>query len=219
MKIKKPLRKTTNKKECIVINPDVKYYYNPYGGISDDELLEIIEPKHSIQEWIAQLNQKPPIIIQLVGKKGRGKTTHLRVLHQLLTNPEIYFLNITNKEVNISKKNSQILIDSIHHIPIRKRFQLWRKSEVSYVITTHWKRNIEFFLCKRKFKTYHFNGIALNKLENIIKKRVSLSSSLEYEDIEINTELLQKLHAKYGDNIRGILNYLYDNLKVDNYGN
>jgi len=203
----------------LVLNKNVNYDYNPFGETSNEELDEIVEPKYPIEEWIDLLQSKSPIIIQFVGRKGRGKTTHLRILHQLFRDTEVYFLNEKNNTVNTTKNSSIVFIDSVHHIPWVERFQLWRKTNITYVITTHWKRDIEFFLCGRSFKTYYFKGLSIYMLETILKKRISLSSSLEYNNIRIDTRVLQSLHSKYGDNLRGILNYLYDNFKTHNYGN
>ena len=57
----------------LVLNKNIQYTHNPFGGIDDEELLDIIDPKHSFDELIKILNQDSPIIIQFVGKKGVTK--------------------------------------------------------------------------------------------------------------------------------------------------
>jgi len=202
----------------LVLNKDIEYFHNPFGGISDEELLEVIIPKYDLEKSIELLSRPEPIILQFVGKKGRGKTTHLRALYQLISNSKIYFLDHKGYRKITNPNNLNIFIDSVHHIPWRKRLQLWRQSNTSYVITTHSYRNIEFFLCNRTYKTIHFRGLSLTKLESIIKKRISQYSTIEQNQIIINTNTLKILSTQYGDNIRGLLNFLYDRFKIEFYG-
>ncbi|MBQ4803292.1 hypothetical protein J8L88_10570 [Aquimarina sp. MMG015] len=202
----------------LVLNKNIQYTHNPFGGIDDEELLDIIDPKHSFEELIKILNQDHPIIIQFLGKKGRGKTTHLRALHQLISNSEIHFLDRNSYKKITNPDNRNLLIDSVHHIPLRKRLQLWKSSNTSYVVTTHIPRNIEFLFCKRKYKTIHFKGLSLIKLESILKKRIAQYSSIEQNKVIIDTTALKMLLKHYGDNIRGLLNFLYDCFKVEFYG-
>ncbi|AXT51479.1 hypothetical protein D1818_11775 [Aquimarina sp. BL5] len=202
----------------LVLNKNIQYFHNPFGGIDDEELIEVMDPKYSFEELTNTLNQNKPIIIQFVGKKGRGKTTHLRALHQLISNSKIYFLDRNGYRNITNPGNLNIFIDSVHHIPLRKRLQLWRQANTSYVITTHWFRNLELYLCNRTYKTFHFKGVTLEKLEKILKKRISQYSSLEQNEVIIDKKVLQILLKQFGDNIRGVLNFLYDCFKVEFYG-
>lgn len=77
----------------IILNRDIVYNFNPFGGITEEDILDCIVPKYPMEEWIKLLNNDQPIILQFVGKKGRGKTTHLRALHQYFQEQDIYFLD------------------------------------------------------------------------------------------------------------------------------
>ncbi len=202
----------------IILNRDIVYDFNPFGGITEEDILDCIVPKYPLEEWIKLLNNDQPIILQFVGKKGRGKTTHLRLLYQLVDNADIFFLNKNEKLPIIQSTKEIVFIDSIHHIPIKQRLQLWKNESKSYIITTHVKRNLEFHFTNRLFKTYKFKGITEQILENIIRHRVVLSSNLEEQSIKINQELIQYLIKKYKDDIRSILNFLYYNFKTQSYG-
>ncbi|MFD2564030.1 hypothetical protein [Aquimarina rubra] len=206
------------KYDDLILNKNVDYFHNPFGGIDDEDLLEVIDPKYDLEKCIQLLTMEKPFIIQFVGKKGRGKTTHLRALHQLISNSEIFFLDSRNHQSISNTKERITFIDSIHHIPWKKRLQLWKQSEISYVITTHWFRNIEFIICNRKHKTFRFKGVSTEKLERILKKRISQYSSLQQNEIIINPKVLKILSEHFKDNIRSLLNYLYDCFKVKFYG-
>lgn len=201
----------------LISNLNFKLYYNPFGGICDEELSEIILEKYPVREWIDLIHRKQPIIIQFSGKKGRGKTTHLRYLYQFIDQADIFFLDRNKKPPLINSSKKVIFIDSVHHIPMKQRFTLWRNKNTSYIITTHVKRNLEFHLAKRAFKTYEFKGISEQILEAIILQRITLSSDLDKKEIIINPEVVNYLIKKYNDDFRGILNFLFDNFKKLDY--
>jgi len=203
----------------LVLNKDIEYFHNPFGGISDEELLEVIIPKYDLEKSIELLSRPEPIILQFVGKKGRGKTTHLRALHQMLIDADIYLLDNHSSHFIKNKPEQLTFIDNTHLLSWKKRLQIWKNINTSFVITTHRSRNLEFYFCKRVYKTYYFEGITPEKLETIIKKRVTQFSCLAYTDIKVNEVILQQLIVKFGDDIRGILNFLYDQYKIINrYG-
>lgn len=203
----------------LVLNKNIQYFHNPFGGIDDEELLEIITPQYDVEEWVQLLNKPEPIIIQFVGKKGRGKTTHLRALYQILTDADIYLLECNTKNPIKNKPKRSTFIDNSHLLSWNKRLQLWSNANTSYVITTHYSRSLEFYFCKRAFKTYYFKGITPEKLKIIIKKRVSQFSYLAYTEVKVNEIILQQLIVTFGDDIRGILNFLYDQYKtINRYG-
>ncbi|WP_438426542.1 hypothetical protein [Aquimarina macrocephali] len=197
----------------LITNKDIEYYHNPFGGITNDEILMVLEPKHSIQEWIELLQNEKPIIIQFVGKKGRGKTTHLSALHQQFNSSDIYYLDRIHKNVR-DFQTKIVFIDSIHRIPLFKRLSLWKQKKTSYVITGHRNKNIEFSATGRIYKTYYFKGIILEELKSIIVNRICISSNAFPEDIIINEDILQQLIHKFKDDFRGILNFLYDQFKT-----
>lgn len=197
----------------LIISKDIEYHYNPFGGITNDEILKILEPKHSIEEWIKLIENNQPIILQFIGKKGRGKTTHLSALHQQFQQSDIYYLDRIHKKIKHTQ-NKVVFIDSIHRISLFKRLYLWRKKNISYVITTHWNRSLELKIMGRIHKKYYFKGITTEILKNIIINRICISSNASPENIIINEDILQQLIYKYKDDFRSILNFLYDQFKT-----
>jgi len=202
----------------IVLNENIHYYHNPFGGVSNDELLYTIQPKYDIETWVTTLKEDTPKIIQFVGKKGRGKTTHLSVLHQYFPDMDIYYLDRIHKKIKSTKTNI-VFIDSIHKIPIHKRISLWKKKNISYIISTHINKALEFKIAGRSYETYYFKGIQLEELKQIIIHRVAIASNITPQEVSIQEKYINELILAFKDDFRGILNFLYDAFNQRNYGN
>lgn len=196
----------------IVLNSHINYFYNPFGGIDDEDILDIIEPKYSIEQWIQLLNNEKPIIIEFVGKKGRGKTTHLNALYSYFVDNNIYFLDRIDKK--IGRNESPILfIDSIEKIPFTQRLLLWSKKKRSYVITTHQSKRKEYQIARRDYRSYVFEGINLKEIKKIICNRIDLASDIHPNKLKLNDDAMARLIHHFSDDFRGMLNYLYDSFK------
>lgn len=66
----------------LIINKELNYQYNPFGGIADSELLQIIVPNVFTKEIHLFIKTESNLVIELVGAKGRGKTCHLKHIQQ-----------------------------------------------------------------------------------------------------------------------------------------
>lgn len=66
----------------LILNKNLIFHYNPFGGISDSELAQVIIPHAFINKIHHLIHTENKVIIELVGAKGRGKTSHLKLIHQ-----------------------------------------------------------------------------------------------------------------------------------------
>ena len=192
----------------LILNEGLEYYFNPFGGLDDEEIFSVIQPKYEIENILSILKSKHPTIIQFLGNKGRGKTTHLKALFQHHNDAEIFYLDRKHIKMDQIQRNV-IFIDSVGRISLSKRMKLWSKKSNSYVITTHWNRRLEFWLAGRTCRTYYFKGLCIQDLEKTIRYRIALATNLAPDQIIINSSVSIKLLEKFGDNFRDILNYLY----------
>ncbi|MEO1260714.1 MAG: hypothetical protein AAFZ15_18090 [Bacteroidota bacterium] len=192
--------------------------HNPFGGLTDQELRRAIVPNDILSDIIKDVESKESYMVQLVGKKGRGKTLHLKILQQLFDEYPIYLLDENIDLKTIDRTESKIFfIDSIQHIRFMKRIQLYRRAH-KIVFTTHHHRLHEFFLAGTKHKTYLMKGLDEQVLGNAIKKRIAIAADInDFNQVEINQKLVRQLLRKYGDDFRSILNYLYDQFKHAHY--
>ncbi|MEL6135364.1 MAG: hypothetical protein AAFR59_18555, partial [Bacteroidota bacterium] len=108
----------------------------------------------------------------------------------------------------VAESSDVILIDSIHHLSFGKRLQLFRKKKV-LIFTTHFDRKWECLLVGQKLVSYRFRGLSAEVLHEIVSKRLALASLDATGQSAVDPQHLARLHKKYGDNLRGILNHLY----------
>jgi len=205
-------------KKCMItdlIPEPLQFNYNPFGGLSDRELNGVLLPDYDLSTIADQLRTNRSII-EFVGKKGRGKTSHLRMLSYLLPEAELLLLDrrSTAEEINHSEA-SILLIDSIHHLSLVSRNKLFKQNR-SLLFTTHHSKRLELFLAGQSSKSYYFKGIDAEKLQTILKNRIEQAIP-EGQSFTINTVYLNRLIKKHGDHYRGIINELYHQFQQLNY--
>ncbi len=188
------------------------YPHNPFCGISTHEVQQIVVPKKEIVNVIPKLKDREEFIIQLLGKKGRGKTLHLNYIHQNIPESSIVYLE-KGADLSRYKLNTQnvLCIDSIHHLSMLQRLQLY-KSYPKLIFTSHRNRSWELKFLGKSVHTVPFKGINEKVLSEIICKRLDNAQYKNltiYEKIEIRNQS-QNLIKKFGDDYRSIINYLYD---------
>ena len=194
----------------LIQNSDLNFSYNPFGVISDSELAQVIVPTNFIKEIHRLIHPENKLIIELVGAKGRGKTSHLKLIQQQYPNAPIFLLNSAKEFENIKKNTSNLIfIDSIHQLSLKQRLKLFKQNK-TIVLTTHWPRYFEYSIAKATFKSYAFKGISPQKLALILQNRVGLASNIPPAQIILNQRLIKKLIHQFKDDYRGILNYLYE---------
>lgn len=187
-----------------------RYYYNPFAGIMEDDIQDIIVPRFDVNDLILNIKSKRSISVEFVGKQGRGKTTHLTFLHQQMNNFPVYYLDSNSTLSDILNDDSTtVFVDSIHHLSFRERIQLF-KSDKNIIYTTHWQKRLENLVSKRRPYRIQFNGIKAKTLKDILNKRLKNASKvyLEKED-EFTLDDAHVLIIRFKDDYRGIINHLF----------
>lgn len=191
----------------------IKFNYNPFGGLTTEELSKVLVPQIDLEQLLKEIDGKRKILIEFVGEKGRGKTSHLKMLHEQCSSSELFLL--TRKAVNFDEidrtAGKVLLIDSIHHLNFWQRQKLYR-SKQKIVLTTHTSRFLEYRMLKLDYRSYKFKGIAISHLAKIIERRMSLAADPS-QIIRIDESALQGLIDKYQDDYRSILHHLYQNFQ------
>lgn len=200
--------------QSIFFNNNLTFRFNPFGGITPEELNQIIVPKFFFPKIKNLIESPTPMIIELVGKKGRGKTTHLTFLQQLFPHLPIVHLTKNNNTLTDNLFTEKIIfLDSIHHLSFQKRIQIYRHFD-KVILTTHQTRILEYKWARQKHTNFYFRGLKKEDLQQVIENRIQ--SALLHptkEKIEINEAYLSQLILTFKDNFRGILNHLYENFK------
>lgn len=194
----------------LIENQDLQLLFNPFGGLMDEEIPAAISINVDLHEIASLLKKKEPIIIEFVGKQGRGKTTHLKFIHQHFATAPL----LLTADKQSKKQHSLIFADSIHQFNFRERLAFYKRHQ-HIVLTTHHSRKWEYALAKKISKTFYFTGIDASKLQVILEKRIRLAlrpnkdSNID-QKLNLNSLYIQQLIAYFGDDYRGILNFLYD---------
>jgi len=189
------------------------FSHNPFSGLLAEEIQDVIVPHIKEKEIFGLLEENADIVIQLVGKKGRGKTTHLKYLHCFFPSSDIVLLS---NQQNIDHKlyrRDLIFVDSIHHWSLFQRLAFYKNNK-TIVLTTHHSKNLECAFCGKKIKTYFFKGINPEKLTAILTNRIRLAiDETAYDLVKINEDFIIKLIKHFGDDYRGIINHLYQTFR------
>ncbi len=194
----------------LIKNQGLRFLFNPFGGLSAEEIEQVIVPRFDKEEMLQRILDAKPKIIEFVGKQGRGKTMHLTLLHELLAEYPLVLLSARNNTLDIAALQTPILfIDSIHHLSLRQRIRLY-KHVPTIVLTTHHRRALEYAIARKTYQSISFNSIDIDILRQLLISRIQLALPPTDNPIELEEAVLQRLLQKYNDDYRGILNYLYD---------
>lgn len=198
-------------KAKLLPNQDLNFHFNPFSGITDCELYQTLVPKYNLEAIAHEIKNTPKIIIEFAGKRGRGKTTHLKHLHQVFfpTAP-LSVIKVKSQYKELQKQPKKLVfIDGIYHLTLFQRLKIY-KAFNKIVLTTHQTRWSEYKITQRIHKSYRFKELDLETLKTIIKKRLDLTVvTAPKEKYILDEAYLRKLLQHYGDDIRSILNTLY----------
>ncbi len=185
------------------------FNYNPFGGLSDDESFRVIVPNRHVDQIIADIDNSAKQVIELVDKKGRGKTTHLKYIRSLIGTGDLFELSKRENFRNelLSGPRELLFIDSIHHLPLLDRLKLYKLVD-KLVITTHISRAFEYSFSGVKYKGYRFGGVNKDQLQLVLQRRMELAMSNTILP-KISEKDIDKLLSIYGDDFRSILKFLY----------
>ncbi|MEL6925562.1 MAG: hypothetical protein AAFO94_16070 [Bacteroidota bacterium] len=204
-----------NKSQRIFLNEGLDLHYNPFGGLTNQEMEQVLVPQIDFQSIQQYLKNNIGISIELKAWKGRGKTMHLKMLHRLFDESPIHLLDPNKTDAKIDDDTRLVFIDSIHRLSLNKRMRLWKNNKINIVFTTHFGKSIEHWITNRRLLSYTVKGINVNDLESLLRSRIALASNyLKPQEVQINQQLLQHIHRKYGNNVRALLNDLYTSYQL-----
>ncbi len=177
---------------------------NPFGRLNhiDQRELAIVE-LGSLPEQL----QQPGVAIQFVADHGRGKTTHLKALHQkFATTPYQQIHPGTKAEYAKARIH---FIDSIENLSSRERKVLYKNCD-SLAYTTH--KNMKFELWRNGFTVISVKVSALDPktIQSIFERRIESCRRNTGATPSISESDIEWLQQQYKDDIRSMEAYLYD---------
>lgn len=176
---------------------------NPWGELTPEESLLVSDVD---VDSILNLLSREAAVIQFVGEKGRGKTTHLKALERHL--PAAKFLYVPEiGRVNFPRSETVIIDEA-------QRFGWWNRRKLArhpgrLILGTHEDLSYLFKAQHRPLETVWVGRLLdSSRLRTILTKRLQCLSHRPSE-FDIDEEFLQDLIRRNGGNIRNMLSELY----------
>jgi hypothetical protein len=151
---------------------------------------------------------RPGAVLQLLGDKGRGKTTHLLTIKSCF--PDAAYVHFPEGERPPIPSGSPLLLDEAQRIPWWQRRQLFQFSG-PLILGTHRDFTRQLQRLGRDIKTIEAGeGTNAARLELVFQRRIEFArrSPGPIPTIPMNT--IQQLLAQYGDDLRAMEGHLYE---------
>jgi hypothetical protein len=177
---------------------------NPFGEFSEDErtALALVD----VEPIIARLND-PRYVVQFVGEKGYGKTTHLLAIRSRL--PGAGYVHIPEGERAAVPSGCPILIDEAQRLTQWQQFQVFR-SNTPLVLGTHRDFQRKLLRAGRVVETIKVErGTDTERLHRLLNARIEWVRRGDGQVPLITMATAKNLRKEFGPNIRGILHHLY----------
>ncbi|HIF00999.1 MAG: hypothetical protein ABGZ23_09450 [Fuerstiella sp.] len=177
---------------------------NPFGEFSEDERtsLALVD----VDAIITRLND-PHYVVQFIGEKGYGKTTHLLAIRSRLR--AAGYVHIPEGERAPIPSGRPILIDEAQRLTRWQQFQVFR-SNIPLVLGTHRDFHRQLRLAGRVVETIEVQqGTDVERLHRLLNARIQWVRRNDGQVPAITTGMAERLRKEFGADIRGMLHQLY----------
>ncbi|HIK92638.1 MAG TPA: hypothetical protein EYG03_11735 [Planctomycetes bacterium] len=177
---------------------------NPFGEFSEDERtsLALVD----VDAIITRLND-PHYVVQFIGEKGYGKTTHLLAIRLRLR--AAGYVHIPEGERAPIPSGRPILIDEAQRLTRWQQFQVFR-SNIPLVLGTHRDFHRQLRLAGRVVETIEVQqGTDVERLHRLLNARIQWVRRNDGQVPAITTGMAERLRKEFGADIRGMLHQLY----------
>lgn len=186
---------------------------NPFGSLTQAEEDALLIPIPEIETWANSRKS-----LQLMGERGRGKTSLLRsLLHQLTAKGQRYpyeslpegkhFLSIP-----LHWPFEGIALDEAQRLSLWQKHRLfWHMRGKRLLITTHEDLRLWFRLYGLSYETVHVaQFITPARVADILARRIAFFALDGGAQVSLSQEALDWLWRRYGDDVRGTEQALYE---------
>ncbi|WP_227430763.1 hypothetical protein [Psychrobacter sp. I-STPA6b] len=191
--------------------------HNPFGELDfyTHQVLTVVD----IRPLIA-LFEQPNHILQIIGKHGRGKTSHLLALAQYY--PDIAYTQIHDNQPvtfyqkqsiyqnTVYQKNTAYFIDNLENLAWYKRWAVYHRYQ-RLAVTTYRDFSKEMRLLGKKVTSYHVSQPDAQQLLTLFNKRIHHAQRNPNLPIpELTLADIKTLQNIFDDNIRSMEQVLYN---------
>lgn len=179
--------------------------YNPFGDLDRKQIAKLAVA--DVAGFVRKLKQ-PGFAVQFIGDKGRGKTTHLLAIHRCF--PNAPYIHINEGERPEIPEGHPLFIDEIQRLSRFRRNRIFHRP-VSFVLGTHIDYSEELTKAGMAVETVRPENSAREfRLFSIFGRRIERARRSPGPVPRIRPPEIRKLMKRFGNDIRGMENYLYD---------
>ena len=183
---------------------------NPFGEFSAEERtqLAIVELKAALDHLQSSCQKRPPVL-QVIGDKGFGKTTHL--LSIITHFPNASYIHIPEGEyVSIPVDGEPLLIDEAQRLTLWQRLKLFR-SQRTLVLGTHRDFTQHLKWAGRSVLTLDAaRHTTPERIEQILNDRIRRVRRSSDSIPTVTSATARTLFALHGSDLRSIQHHLYE---------
>ena len=182
--------------------------HNPFGELTESERVQVAVV--CIDDVVASLKNSGQVV-QYVGEKGHGKTTHLLKIRAAL--PQCGYVHIPEGERRPVPAGEPVLIDEAQRLTWWQRRQLFGEDR-AVVLGTHQDFEAELKKAGRQVTTIAACGeTSLNRLQQIVIDRIEFARREQGPIPTVHRRTLKRLLQSHRGDIRSMLQVLYDALQ------
>ena len=189
---------------------------NPFGALTREEWVSVAVPPPAIQEALATGFDH----LQIIGDKGRGKSTTLHWLchHFEMQGQAVNYERLPrwhfNYHTDISKLDS-FALDEAQRLFFLNQRRLFRKAQGKrLIIGTHHSWERAFRRYGWQLTTVHIgNQTTREHIQHILDQRLAVFGTNKGTLVYFDEFAIDYLWERFGNNLRGMEYFLYDALQ------
>lgn len=183
--------------------------HNPFGELTESERVDLAVV--CVDDVVALL-RNPKQVVQYVGEKGHGKTTHLLKIRDAF--PDCGYVHIPEGERRSVPLGNPVLVDEAQRLTRWQRRRLFREDR-ALVLGTHQDFQPQLQKAGRQITTIAACGqTSLNRMRQIVIDRIEFARRDSGPVPTVPDETLKRLLQSEGGDIRTMLQILYDSLQT-----
>ena len=184
-------------------------HFNPFGELPLKHRAELAVLH--LQPLLEHLD-RPRAVLQLLGDKGNGKTTHLLAIKDCF--PGAGYVHFPEGERPPIPVGSPLLLDEAQRIPWWQRRKVFR-TPGPLVLGTHRDFTTELQRYRRDVKTVEAGSATdAERLDKIFQRRIEFARRGPGPVPQVPLATTEQLIARYGTDVRSMEGHLYDLFQV-----
>lgn len=186
---------------------------NPFGEFTREQRGELSMLGEDVREALGLGHHQA---VQLIGRCGRGKTSHLLGLAARL--PESYYVYMPEDgPCPTIATGRPLIIDEAQRLPRRVRRDVF-STGLPLILATHRNLTISLRLFGYQVKTIRVGRkITPAHVRELMNRRIDYCRTSEDAVPLLDLRDAERLVRRFGSNVRAIENYLYDQVQEQAY--